>query len=68
MLHYPDTALTPWFPRKVRPEHRGYYEVRLACNCCSVTRFWNGKAWFFLDKLAPCPVQDVQWRGLAEKP
>lgn len=64
----PKMELTPWFAKKVKPVHKGCYEIRLPCNCCSVVRYWNGAKWFFLDKLTPARDQDVQWRGLAEKP
>lgn len=69
--------LTPWYPANTRPVRVGVYNASIYFND-EIYRYWNGEWWgdwasgFPIECVSlqdkKCPVQDLAWRGLAEKP
>ncbi|WP_421883192.1 hypothetical protein [Methylibium sp.] len=62
--------LTEWFPGKVKPARRGWYEVR-----CEYEMFgggerlyWNGSNWISNGLKSDFGQCCDTWRGLAKKP
>ena len=74
--------LTPWFPAKVKPARRGWYQANYM-GYGTYWRYWSGKRWAFSHGPDSCHGQipesidyglcvfgDVagdKWRGLATK-
>jgi len=69
--------MTNWFPGKIKPIHKGVYQVREKGFPMEVRfSFWNGNFWgFYEDSLSdakrsksnPFADQSKQWRGFTEK-
>lgn len=70
---------TPWFPHKVKPVHKGVYEVRWSswagCNGGPYA-YWDGRCWRWARSSVSAARgdtgnsigagQDKQWRGLTK--
>jgi len=67
---------TEWYPANIKPIHKGVYETRASedegGDCFN---YWNGACWLTTICIPSQPfthdascIQDIEWRGLAEKP
>lgn len=55
---------TAWFPPEVKPVRVGWY----ACRRCNLDYWWDGKLWRNGEDYGYSLKQDIEWRGLAQKP
>lgn len=67
--------LTPWYPGDVKPlsdpEHVGEYQRHYPRTYLAGRKqlhWWDGKAWKHWKRGPTCLLQNLPWRGLAEKP
>jgi hypothetical protein len=58
---------TPWFPMKIKPVRKGWYEAKLRNMPPIIRLYWNGKEWNwgpFFHSIFPLLPGD-KWRGLS---
>lgn len=61
--------VTQWFKPEEKPVHVGEYQgTVLGKYERPPMYFWDGQQWRYRDTSGACFFQDVEWRGLAEKP
>ena len=66
---------SPWFPRNIKPVHRGVYEIGEPY-ASPWFRLWDGKNWHYGSRTPKLAKKidvrlysfDANWRGLAHKP
>lgn len=66
-----ERKLGPWHPgtKEQKPVHVGFYQNRFSDGTGNAGMgYWDGKKWLFAPGHRERLWQNLQWRGLAEKP